>query len=1108
MRLVPLSGAPSVTDVIELAKSDPDGAQVLAGIAMYEALHAQIDDVRPALTTDVAKAIAASNAVMRTRLLAKHAGGRLEGRSSPDDQVAAYVIAGTDSVVDKALRVGDLAMFNRQHPRDARGRFVSVQVGRNSGSLGVRTERVKAHAYEARAQMDTWGRSGLVDASTPIAYTVQRLSRGNRLSPKINERTASVKDLNAELQRHIDDPGSHTHVITEMGLRPGTGLDSERTQAAFDLAGLATGHDSGAAARMAHNLVDPRGNMTFNGDQAAANWYGQTQGTDRQSYRRIGMTGSALAAATAPGTLPNAIGHLGALAGALGPEAEKVIGPGIRRTAYRYRGTERAPDEDLNRALFSANVMAEGLSGTASEQQRTALDNANAARGSADPTLRVAAAYKSPSITDDQRSLGIRGDVGVAYLLGAYGQPSALPTKEETEISLESGEMPPSQGVLIDDRGRIAAQAVGYNGDHYVPFNLRNLKSLHAGQYVRTRATGGLTGEDIYTGLMSGARQMQVVSRSGVFTLEFDPSLRGGRRMNDKARRMVERYSSMLEAISRNDNKIFERDLTREQKAEVSERVMAERPATRKAYTDLYDKEIERMRWTSASNAEFEEEDLEEAADNAGRTAVRQAREQDARINQKDVRDIYNQAAAEFRAKNPLQGVKALRLDAEGYGRALKALQREFPYYVRRADAMPLRDWMGLRGLSQRDTLAPKTSPADVGYVEPGQTNTSGTRERGFRAARLVPTNAGTAATAAAANTGGGGSNTVTTDTDTPAAPGAAAPAAAATPLGSPKALKPAAQAAGEGGVFAGTVAQVGPKFTNMANTGWKAYAENIVMPEESAPGDTWLNWNSNAFAQLYGAVKKAREDNQTGPDAVPKWYAATTDENRKIVDEALVAATNEIDRVTNDIQALGMPKAAATKIVTEMRTMLDLYRPTVPLPADLPNGAPGDPVRTPAAFPEVPPYTATDEEFAAAKAKLSRMYGEAFDEGLKMQAPMAPEGRMGHMFDLRREIADTEADDPVRPGMLREYAAHNTARSLAHAQALAKEYRKMSGAEQAPKASGGQPPSPAPSSQPASQLGFRSQQRPPEEEAAKADTALVPFAALVAQHLEASGPR
>ena len=74
---------------------------------------------------------------------------------------------------------------------------------------------------------------------------------------------------------------------------------------------------------------------------------------------------------------------------------------------------------------------------------------------------------------------------------------------------------------------------------------------------MRTRAAGGPSTEDIYTGLMSGVRQIQVASNSGVFTVEFDPDFRGSRRYNDKAKRMVERYGSILESVG--SNQLYDR---------------------------------------------------------------------------------------------------------------------------------------------------------------------------------------------------------------------------------------------------------------------------------------------------------------------------------------------------------------------------------------------------------------------------------------------------------------------------------------------------------------------------------------------------------------------
>jgi hypothetical protein len=82
-----------------------------------------------------------------------------------------------------------------------------------------------------------------------------------------------------------------------------------------------------------------------------------------------------------------------------------------------------------------------------------------------------------------------------------------------------------------------------------LPFNLKNLKALQGGEYIRTRTLGGPTTEDVYTGLMSGARGLTVVSHNGVYTMDFNPTFRGGRRFSDKAGRMVGRYGHLLDAV-------------------------------------------------------------------------------------------------------------------------------------------------------------------------------------------------------------------------------------------------------------------------------------------------------------------------------------------------------------------------------------------------------------------------------------------------------------------------------------------------------------------------------------------------------------------------------
>ncbi len=124
-----------------------------------------------------------------------------------------------------------------------------------------------------------------------------------------------------------------------------------------------------------------------------------------------------------------------------------------------------------------------------------------------------------------------------------------LPSPELNALQLKSGTVPPSEGVLLDRRGQLVTQAVGYGDDWYLPFNLNHLAKLRGGEYIRTRTWGGPTTEDLYTGLAAGAKSLSVVSHNGVYNIEFDPSFKGGRRYNDKAARMVGRYGHLLDTV-------------------------------------------------------------------------------------------------------------------------------------------------------------------------------------------------------------------------------------------------------------------------------------------------------------------------------------------------------------------------------------------------------------------------------------------------------------------------------------------------------------------------------------------------------------------------------
>ena len=341
-------------------------------------------------------------------------------------------------------------------------------------------------------------------------------------------------------------------------------------EGAFDVLHGLTGKPGANA--LAYSLpVDEKGKA----EDQTQNAYRWNAGSGREKgYRRLSMTGEALRQVSAPGSSGFAVGSLARLVGELGPEAEKVLGPGIKRTAYRYRGTEKRPDPDLvghlqpgtkvriPGAVGRANATVAALTGAdvaGADQERARLRDVNlpAAPGrkrELDPVDSIAAHHANAAgLSLDQVAMRTRGDVVADYLV------KKLPSPEITAISLKAGEVPPSQGVIIDADGEVLTEAQGFNGDHYLPFDLKNLRGLHGGQYVRTRATGGPTTEDIYTGLLTGARQVQVVSNSGVFTLEFDPSLRGGRRYSDKARRMIGRYERLLDTVAH--GKLYRQDV-------------------------------------------------------------------------------------------------------------------------------------------------------------------------------------------------------------------------------------------------------------------------------------------------------------------------------------------------------------------------------------------------------------------------------------------------------------------------------------------------------------------------------------------------------------------
>lgn len=503
-------------------------------------------------------------------------------------------------------------------------------------------------------------------------------------------------------------------------------------------------------------------------------------------YDNLRALGEGLTAARAPGA--SAVSTVASY----GPEAQRALEPGIRRTAYRYRGTERRPSgelvnnaktislitdpgalEQLQAAAQQGNPSAVRTMARITALQSESNDSKTAeTRQVAAPVgRRVAGGGQLSSVaaalefnqrgSEDQRRLGALGDYGALSLR------KQVPDLETAKLSLAAGKLPPSVGLLFDADGALVSEAQGFNGDHYLPFDLKNLKRLKGGQYVRTRTTGGLTDEDVYTGLMTGARQVQVISNSGVFTLEFDPSLRGGRRYSDKARQMVDRYQKLTAAVG--SNSVVRTDLKPEQVSAIRQQVLSRYGAGNP--TLLHDKVEEALR-EERLKATFDapdEAELEQAARNQAQAEYRQGQVEGGnkpKTSERAYRENYASILRDLTAKAREDQVRNYRLDGEGYGSAMKALKQEFPYFIRRADFIPLHDYLTSRKAYAPGEELKARGGADIGYTEPGKLGPRGrignetdeqrserTTGRAARtpAAAVAPAAAGPAATSTSA---------------------------------------------------------------------------------------------------------------------------------------------------------------------------------------------------------------------------------------------------------------------------------------------------------------------------------------------------------------------
>lgn len=440
----------------------------------------------------------------------------------------------------------------------------------------------------------------------------------------------------------------------------------------------------------------------FSDDWTSQNSKGQYSSTERL-FGRV-KSGSDFLSEVAPvGGRVQRAAAFGQFVGQHGPEAEKVIGPKARKTAYRYRGTEKTPEREVT-AAFAAKTKptqdpehATRVRAAQSRAINTAIKRKATATNTPQDAVKLTTEERVKVLNDAKAR--VKGDTSPR----AAGRFSArqevanklmdkAPSGNLYQLQLQSGHLPPSEGVIINRKGEITTQAVGYADDHYLPFNLKNLSSLKGGEYIRTRSVGGPTSEDMYTGLIGGAAALTVASRSGTFVVEFEPDFTGKRRYNDKAARMISRYEKLLDAVE--SGKV-------ERNADVP-------PAIR----DRIFAQVEEQNFGMGTS------EMETAKRNAIKayrqspdlTEVDQAfiTDQARKLVERD--PSRNLGATERELRDTIREKKEFnfQLNGRGYEDALLALQEQFPYYIKSVRRIP-RQADEARGASTRD----------LGYVKP-----------------------------------------------------------------------------------------------------------------------------------------------------------------------------------------------------------------------------------------------------------------------------------------------------------------------------------------------------------------------------------------------------
>lgn len=718
--------ADAVYDVI--SKMAPDEAEVAADLLVGELFQQDLLVNVGVVEKAITRHVAAHGEQIRKGLVRSYISKRQHGESV-DDLLAAAEIVSKAQGDDK---------FNR----NAKGRFASVEsrAARAREKAVEENEKLSNGEYVRTHQQITYSlrdengrpRKAVNDKQAErsgIKPSSRNLSESERLAYQQAYRQVAAT-VSPYARRDQGDHFMHLHSISGEQIRPVADFDAEDFELPRGLRSISISRipdfqddfDPMTAARALGvsfpTEADENGNNAGTarirqfGDDLRAPDHLDRAGT--RVMRRMGAASNFLDESfgdSMPRSARAAV-KAGKVVGLYGPEAQNVVGPAADKAAYRYRGTERAPDRRLTNTLEA---------------------------------IRRAPGVNSPADAREMAVHGIETDAGwrpsgvLNYFRGR------LPDANLNTLQRKSGTIPPSEGVMFDKTGKVVTQAVGYGDDHYLPFNLKNLKPLRGGEYIRTRSWGGPTTEDVYTGLVAGAKSMSVVSHNGVYTVEFDESFKGSRRYNDKAARMVARYGQLLDAVKNGEittgqldpNRMAEIEASaessydpdtepREFRAEVDRLTARERrnptfSAAQRAEAAQTFLDAEALKHRTPDGHEMTREELMEGwlNEQAGKE-IRAAREQGiGGMNAADVRadiarshgltDPDSVRASENMIRAMGQGdrfqrfvereeqtyrasLRPLELNGPGYEMALNALREQFPYYINDVQFHPWSD--------------------------------------------------------------------------------------------------------------------------------------------------------------------------------------------------------------------------------------------------------------------------------------------------------------------------------------------------------------------------------------------------------------------------------